>query len=252
MKWPMKIIAHRGASHDAPENTLAAINLAWQQHADAVEIDVHLSKDGKLVAIHDATTKRTCGVSGKVSERTLAELKTWDVGKWKGSQWAGEKIPTLEEVLANVPKDKGLVIEIKGGPELLPELKRVLKRSALKPGQIFLASFSLPTMTLVKRTIPDHEAYWITGFRRRTPSRRWSPAPTRLIQRAKKASLDGLDLYANGPINSEFVHQVREAGLKLYVWTVDSVAPALKLIAAGVDGLTTNRPGWLREKLRPL
>ena len=248
----MKIIAHRGASHDAPENTLAAIALAWKQHADAVEIDVHLSKDGNLVVIHDATTKRTCGVSDKVRKRTLAELKILDAGKWKGVQWAGERIPALDEVLANVPKDKGLVIELKGGPELLPELKRVLTRSALKPGRIFLASFSLPTMTLVKRTMPDYGACWITGFRRRKPSRSWSPTPTRLIERAKKAGMDGLDLYAECPIDADFVRQVKAAGMKLYVWTVDSVAPARKLKAAGVDGITTNRPGWLREKLGPI
>src|SRR5438034_6344625 len=109
----MKIIAHRGASHDAPENTLAAVHLAWQQNADAVEIDVHLSKDGKLVVIHDATTKRTCGVSHKVRELTLAELKSLDAGKWKGRQWVGETIPTLDEVLDIVPKGRGLVIEMK-------------------------------------------------------------------------------------------------------------------------------------------
>ena len=132
---------------------------------------------------------------------------------------------------------------------MLPELKRVLKRAGLRSEQVFLAGFSLRTMTLAKRTVPDHGAYWITGFRRRKPGGSWPPTPTRLIQRAKEAGVDGLDLYADGPINADFVLQVKGAGLKLYVWTVDSVAPARKLLAAGVDGITTNRPGWLREKL---
>src|SRR5262245_50254296 len=140
MNWPTKIIAHRGASHDAPENTLAAINLAWQQRADAVEIDVRLSKDGRLVAIHDPTTKRTCCVNHKVSDLTLAELKALDAGQWKGNRWAGEKIPTLYEVLETVPKGKNLVIELKDSPELLTELKCTLKGTRSKNEQIILAS----------------------------------------------------------------------------------------------------------------
>src|SRR6266446_92874 len=102
----MKIIAHRGASHDAPENTLAAVNLAWQQGADAVEIDVHLSSDGEIVVIHDDNTRKTAGLRKKVSAQTLAELKALDVGRWKHSKWAGESIATFAEVLENVPADK--------------------------------------------------------------------------------------------------------------------------------------------------
>src|SRR5262245_57022835 len=109
----MKIIAHRVASHDAPKNTLAAINLACQQNADAVEIDVRLSKDGELVLIHAPITKRTCGVNHRVSDLTLAELKTLDAGQWKGRQWSGENIPSLDEVLACVPRNKSVLIELK-------------------------------------------------------------------------------------------------------------------------------------------
>src|SRR5256886_17013132 len=87
----VEIIAHRGASHDAPENTLAAIRLAWQQQADAVEVDVQLSKDGKLVVIHDDNTKRSGRFARKVNALTLDELRKLDVGRWKGNRWAGEK-----------------------------------------------------------------------------------------------------------------------------------------------------------------
>ncbi len=109
----MKIIAHRGASFDAPENTLAAIRLAWQQQADAVEIDVHLSRDRHLVAIHDFNTRKTTGRNRPVARQTLAQLRTLDAGQWKHPRWRGEKIPTLEEVLATVPPGKRLFIEIK-------------------------------------------------------------------------------------------------------------------------------------------
>src|SRR5689334_25434220 len=80
----VEIVAHRGASFDAPENTVAAIELAWKQSADASEFDVYLTKDGKLVVIHDATTKRTANADVRVADSTLAELRKLDAGKWKG------------------------------------------------------------------------------------------------------------------------------------------------------------------------
>src|SRR5256885_16112584 len=107
----MEIIAHRGASHDAPENTLAAVQLAWQQNADAVEVDVRMSKDGQLVVIHDDNTRRTGKAARKVSDQTLAELRWLDVGGWKGRQWSGERSTTLEEVMAAVPHRRRLFVE---------------------------------------------------------------------------------------------------------------------------------------------
>ncbi|MFV2065815.1 MAG: glycerophosphodiester phosphodiesterase family protein, partial [Pirellulales bacterium] len=97
------IVGHRGASHDAPENTLAAFQLAWQRGADGVEGDFYLTSDGHIVCIHDADTERVAGEKLIVAESTLADLRQLDVGAWKGERWRGEKIPTLEEVLATVP-----------------------------------------------------------------------------------------------------------------------------------------------------
>src|ERR1041385_7430828 len=87
-KPTMQIIAHRGASHEAPENTLSAIRLAWQQKADAAEVDVQLSGDGRLVVIHDASTRRTGGRARRVGEQTLAQLRGLDVGRWKNQRGA--------------------------------------------------------------------------------------------------------------------------------------------------------------------
>jgi glycerophosphoryl diester phosphodiesterase len=134
----MEIIAHRGSSHEAPENTLAAIRLAWRQHADAVEIDVHLSKDGHLVAIHDDNTRKTAGRKKKVRDQTLAELRALDAGSWKHRKWAGEKIPTLAEVLETIPETKRLFIEVKCGVEVLPALEQVVKESGKTPKQLAL------------------------------------------------------------------------------------------------------------------
>src|SRR5437667_10247172 len=125
----VEIIAHRGASYDAPENSLSSVNLAWQQHADAVEVDVHSSRDGRLVVIHDYDTRKTSGVRKKVSEQTLEELKEVDVGRWKDRKWAGERIAALEEVLATVPHGKRLFVEVKGGVECVEDFARVVRSS---------------------------------------------------------------------------------------------------------------------------
>src|SRR5262245_27030179 len=111
----MEIIAHRGASHEAPENTLAAIHLAWEQQADAVEIDVRLSQGNRLVVLHDGTTAKTAGVNKPVHRQTLAELLQLDVGRWKGPRWAGQRVPILAEALDSVPGGKRLFVEIKCG-----------------------------------------------------------------------------------------------------------------------------------------
>ena len=100
------IIAHRGASADAPENTLAAFRLAWQQGADGIEGDFRLTSDGRIVCFHDDDTARVAGISLIVEETPLTKLRTLDVGAWKGKPWQGERIASLEEVLAEVPAGK--------------------------------------------------------------------------------------------------------------------------------------------------
>src|SRR4030095_10823194 len=142
----MEIIAHRGASHDAPENTLAAVKLAWAQGADEVEVDVQFSKDGHVVVIHDDDTRKTTGVAKRVRDQALAELRRLDVGRWKDPKWAGERIPTLAEVLATIPSGKRLFVEIKCGPGCIPALAEDFRRSGRKPAQVVLIGFELDTM----------------------------------------------------------------------------------------------------------
>ena len=109
----VEIIAHRGASHIAPENTVVSANAAWENGADAVEVDIYLSADGKIMVIHDSTTKRTTGSDYKVGETDSGILRSLDAGSWKGTEFAGEKIPFLEEIIETVPRGKRLYVEIK-------------------------------------------------------------------------------------------------------------------------------------------
>jgi glycerophosphoryl diester phosphodiesterase len=243
----VEIVAHRGASFDAPENTVAAIKLAWEQKADASEFDVFLSKDGKIVVTHDSNTMRICGVDRKVVDQTFLELRKLDVGKWKDARFAGERMPMLEEMLATVPAGKRVLIEVKCGPEIVPELDRVLKASGLKPVQTPVISFNADVVAAVKKARPDLKAYWIVTL---SPKKARPRTAEELINRAKEINADGLDLSADAKVlTKEFGAKVKAAGLALYVWTVNDMELAKQMIAAGADSITTDRPAWLREQL---
>lgn len=244
----MIIIAHRGASFDAPENTLASIHLGWAQGADAVEIDVHFSKDGHIVVIHDDNTRKTAGVRRKVASQTLSELKALEVGSWKHARFKDEPIPTLPEAFATIPAGKKMFVEIKCGPECIEQFAADFHASGLKPRQVIPIGFSLPTMRALKQAVPELEVCWIAEFKRTL--RGWSPQAERLIEQVAGAGLDGLDVSGKGPVDADFAAKVHNAGQKLYIWTVDDPAKARELMTAGVDGITTNKPGWLRGQLR--
>jgi glycerophosphoryl diester phosphodiesterase len=245
----IEIVAHRGASYDAPENTVAAIKLAWDQGADAAEFDVHLSKDGRIVVIHDKDTKRVAGLDKKVVDQTFAELRQLDVGIWKGERFRGEKVPSLEEMLHTVPAGKRVFIEVKCGPEIVPELDWVLRASRLKPEQTPVISFHADVVAAIKKARPGLESYWIVSLK---PAKgKKLPTAEELIAKAQAIRADGLDLSASEILDAAFARKVRAARLKLFVWTVNDLPVARRMVALGVDGITTDRPGWLREQLKP-
>ena len=214
----MEIIAHRGASHEAPENTLSSFKLGWQQGADAVELDIYQSKDGKTIVMHDDNTKRTAGLDKKISEQTLEELRALDAGSWKGAQWKGEKIPTLAEVLAIIPQGKKLVIEIKCGAEVLPELQRVIKESGRKSEELIIIGFGYDTMKAAKEIFPQIPVLYLSSFKKDKDTGVTAPSIEALIEKAKAAHLDGLNLHFNAPLDKAGVQKIKNAGLKIYFW----------------------------------
>ena len=239
------IIAHRGASYLVPENTLASVMLGWDKDAD-VEIDVYLTKDNRIVVIHDKSTKRTGDKDLKVSETNLAELRKVDVGRFKSEEFAGEKIPLLDEVIATIPAGRKLYVEIKCGPEILPFLEKVIDDRG-KRSQIVIIAFDFDTIAAAKKRMPDIGAYWLKGTDKDKATNEYIPHGTGLVEKVRSRGLDGLDVHYAG-VTKEFSDAVKSAGLKLYVWTVDDPAEAVRLADLKVDGITTNRPEWLRER----
>jgi glycerophosphoryl diester phosphodiesterase len=180
-------------------------------------------------------------------EQSRAELLALDVGKWKGPKFTGEKLPALEAMLAAVAPGKRVFVEVKCGPEAVPELDRLLQASGLPPGRTPVISFNATVIAAVKKARPELPAYWIV----RLKPAQGKPAPTaeELIARARAIRADGLDLSADEALDAAFARKVKQAGLKLCVWTVNDATVARRMFALGVDGITTDRPGWLREQL---
>lgn len=245
----VEFIAHRGESADAPENTLAAFKLAWDRGVPAIELDVHLTSDDRLVVIHDATTKRTTGVDLTVKELTFEQLQSLDAGSWKGEQWADEPLPSLEDALATIPDGRRCFIEIKTGPESIPALIRAVNDSGKTPEQLVVISFYPETIAEAKRHLPELPMYFLSGFQQDKETGDWTPTTEELINTALDIKADGLNLNFRGPIDEEMLAQIREAGLSLYLWTVDDLDAAQGFVDLGVDGITSNIAARLQEAL---
>lgn len=244
-------VAHRGESHDAPENTLAAYKLAWDRGVPAAELDVHLTRDGKLILSHDADTRRTAGTKLVIKDHAADALRELDVGSWKSPAFAGERMPLLDEVLAAMPAGRRMFVEVKVGPEAVPELVRCVGRSGKPPERLPIISFNLDTCREAKRALPKHKVYLLSGFKQDEQTKAWSPTAAELIAKVKQANLDGLDVQAKEPtvVDAAFVKAVRDANLGLFVWTIDDPALARRMVELGVDGITTNRAEWMRGQL---
>lgn len=244
----MELLAHRGESYIAPENTLAAINLAWEKGATAVEIDVYLTSDQKIILSHDKSTARCSGTDLLVPETSSEELRKLDVGKWKGDEYAGEKMPFLSEVLATIPEGGKILIEVKCGPEILPLLRDTIYASG-KRAQVVVIIFNLDVVTECKKLMPDVVAYWLQTTKKDPETGNWlSYDEDHLIKTTLTNKLDGLDLYYP-MVTKEFASAIKSAGLAVWTWTVNDPVEARNQAEIGVEGMATDRCAWINEQI---
>ncbi len=227
------IVAHRGSSKYAPENTLAAFKLAWVQNADAIEGDFHLTADNEVVCIHDKDTKRVSGKKLVIEENTLEELKNLDVGE-------GEKIPTLAEILKILPENKLLVTEIKSNKAIVPHFLEILEKNSILPAQIMVISFDIDVLTEIKRLAPQFKTVLLTKFRKRFG--KWKPSLHSLINLIQENKLDGASVPLAKCLNRQFIEYFKQKELELHTYTIDREKDARYLSEMGIDSITTNLP----------
>lgn len=244
-----EIVAHRGFSERAPENTVAAFKLAWEAGTDACELDLYLTQDGRIAVLHDKDTKRTTGVAGLVQEMTLEAIQKLDAGSWKNASYQGERIPSLAEALATLPETPGkrFFLEIKCGPEVVPVLAKELEAWKPRAAQLCIIAFNREVAQKSKKAMPWMKVYRLSS---ETTKDKKPVDLTLLIEDTKEDGLDGLDLGLKWKWHEALVKEVRAAGLELYVWTVNKPADVQRLAALGVDGITTDDPVMVRAALK--
>lgn len=243
------IIAHRGASKQAPENTIPAFKLAIQQNADGIEGDFRLTKDGEIVCIHDALTKRVGNVNKVVQDLTLDELKQIDVGKWFSKDWQGLTIPTLTEVLEILPKNKKLFIEVKCGVEIVPSLLSILNNNSTNKEQIVIISFDSEVLKAIKNSLPSIKTLFLSSFKGNYLTSKLIPSVEKVLEILTYIKADGFSSQAHKLLDEKFINKIMKAGYEYHVWTVDDIAKAQKFMKMGVNSITTNTPSYLIEEL---
>lgn len=243
MKKPL-IIAHRGASAYAPENTEASFRLAVEMGADGIELDVHLSKDGIPVVIHDERLNRTGGRHGWVKDLTLAELKALDFGVWFKPEYAGQRIMTLEEVLILLRDWSGLLnIELKSGPVFYEGMEEKVVRLTYtynRADTVIISSFNHYSLLKVKEIDPRIKIgiLYMAGL----------VAPWEYAERLGAEAIH--PLYYN--IVPPIVAGCKAHGILVNPFTVDDPEHIKAIAAAGVDGIITNVPDIAREIIHKL
>lgn len=240
------VIAHRGSSAYAPENTLAAFQLAAEQGADAIELDVDLTRDGQVIVMHDATLDRTTDAQGRVTALTLAEIRRADAGTWKSAEFKGERVPLLSEVFDVVGQRLLINVEIKGmalrGSGLEEKVAALIEERALLD-RVILSSFNPFALRRVKHV----DARLACGLL-------IAPDLPIVLRDAWLAPLiPGLNARHphHSQVNKAMVDQCHAQGLAVNVWTVNQAGTARTLAQAGVDGLIGDDPVMLRETLEP-
>ncbi|MGH1561145.1 glycerophosphodiester phosphodiesterase [Mumia sp. DW29H23] len=241
-----RVVAHRGANDVAPENTLAAVTAAVKIGVDAVEVDVQCTRDGVPVVIHDPTLARTTDVAlhrpdrmhDPISTFTYDEVRRLDAGSWRDASFAGEPVPTLEQVLdALRATGVGLLLEIKhpeSQPALVAAVAEVLR--CFSPGvSVTAQSFHAPALHELGRLLPEVPRGLLVRSAPRHP--------------ALEAWASAVNPW-HGTVTSAYVRRAQLAGLETYVWTANGRSAILRAADAGVEGIITDRPRRALDMLR--
>jgi glycerophosphoryl diester phosphodiesterase len=230
------VMAHRGASAAAPENTLVAYEKAIEMGADWAELDVRQTRDGAIVLMHDKTVHRTTGVKGFVWDLTLEELRTLEAGSWFGEEFRGEPIPTLEEVIRLVKGRMKLNIEVKiseNEPGIARKVVDILRTEDFSE-ECIITSFDMETVKTFKAIAPDLRTGLIFDKKYRSD----------VFEGNWEILSSNFEL-----VDAEFIRLARKSGKKVYVWTVNDGEEMLRLIGLGVDGIITDKPDFLKSML---
>ena len=232
------VIAHRGVSGKAPENTLAAFSRACETPGiDMIELDVRLSKDDQVLVLHDRTVQRTSTGNGAARHYSVAEIGEFDAGSWFDPTFSKERIPTLEKVLAVVDKRRWMNIELKSD-FFFPEQSGLLEHKVLETvrnlgyrDQVLFSSFNHRMVGTIKRLDPDAK----TGVSYNI-YRDYGRMPSKLARRV------GADVFvcAKHELTQRMLHDAQHSGVAVYVYTLNSTAVVGKMIEMGVDGILSD------------
>lgn len=231
--------AHRGASSDAPENTLAAFALAAEQGARMIELDVRLSLDGFPVVIHDGTLERTTNGAGRVEEKPLADLQALDAGSWFDARYSGERIPRLIEAI-EFARGRGLRLDIemkftRGSVyPLCDAVGTVVDRAAFYD-ECIVTSFNHGSLNYLKKRFPRTSIARLYGTH--------APRDRDLKDGVTSAAVHHMFVVPS------LVKRIHRHGGQLHVWTVDDPGEMRRMVRMGVDTLMTNRPAVLQGVL---
>ena len=226
-------IAHRGASGNAPENTLAAFKKALEIGVDAVELDLHGTADGEIVVIHDATLDRTTDLQGHINETPLETIRDADAGEWFDTEFSGEPVPTLAEALACIGKETIAVLEIKDPLIAEAVVAKIHETESLDTTVII--SFHTGVLQTIRTLEPRIATGWlIGGFNTPAP-------PVTLCQQLGELGSSLLNVN-HELITAEFAYEICRRGIALWCWTVDDIARMREMKARGVQGITSNYP----------
>ncbi|MBQ6248551.1 MAG: hypothetical protein IJK04_16900 [Kiritimatiellae bacterium] len=239
------LIAHRGESADAPENTLPAYSLAVER-GFGFECDLYLSRDGRLFTFHDDTLALTTGGADtrRCAEATWDELSRLDVGgwgKWKGSRFAGTRPALLEEVLELARDGRCIYIEVKAGPEAVEPIARVLAaQRRANTGNVLFISFHADVCAALKKRLPQYKVFWLSETR---DAKGEAVSPRDVVATLRRIGADGVDIHFDPAVHDDdYVREVRNAGFEFHAWVVNHPMKTLLVFCRGGQSVTTDCP----------